>query len=143
MTLPAIDLDPADLDPAVLAEKYTKAELREIAQDYGLNLHHSMKEANMAQAIADAVAARADDQLNAVVKETNANPAPAAAPAPIQTQTSQIMAALEHLRGYGLQINLSEADQTFHFRRGQVEDSGTLKQPLSTIVRCAEMVAYG
>lgn len=52
----------------------------------------------------------------------------------------EILKALAQFKDDGLEIKLSDDGSMWYFKYGKKEDSGTMRQPLKTIVRCAEML---
>ncbi len=63
-----------------------------------------------------------------------------AVPVKHYTAPEQLLQSLEPFKGKGIQIKIDESSETWHFKYGVAEDSGTLHQPLSVIKRMAEML---
>lgn len=61
------------------------------------------------------------------------------APTPHQT-IDDVLNALESHKAAGLMIKFNEEATMWRFTDGKREDSGTMLQPLKTIVRCADMI---
>jgi hypothetical protein len=124
-------------------------ELRVFAKSNGIYIHHAVKNRETliatirngldvdAETVAPAdTGTDADDDADA---DDVTAPAPAPAPAPEMSSETAVIGKIE-----GLGIQAKFEDGIFYFRHNSgKQDSGTMAQPLETILRCAREVARG
>jgi hypothetical protein len=110
-------------------------ELRAAAKEAGIDNRRAESKASLLARLA--LARQTIDQ-----RPSNALPKDAPKPEVVKHYTTpeQLYAALEPFKGKNLQIKIDEDTETWHFKYGIAEDSGTLHQPLSVIKRMAEML---
>lgn len=110
--------------------KKTIHQLRKIAQDKGVPFNFSDDTLALSQKITmvdDALASKPEVPPVVIINNV--------APSTLCTQ-EQVLEMLAVYRDMGVHVTFSE--DTWHMRRGAVEDSGTMHMPAHTILRAAE-----
>lgn len=133
--LPDLLQTPGALSPEFLSGK-TRDQLRTIATGLGMGYHHREKEATLANRIIE-VSQTMQPRANPLNPSVQT---PIYKVPPVMLMQDQVMAAIKPRLDQGMQARFSHDSSSWQFKFGDKEDSGTMTQPLETIVRCAEFL---
>ena len=130
--------------------KKTDDELRDIARDLDVFVHHNLKRENIINTIMDAIVPAGEvppvetkviteDELRTPAPMTKEQVKEVVARTGMTDKQAEILKLTESHRARGMVVLFPDAD-SWHFRMGVKEDTGNVNISLQNIRRCADLV---
>lgn len=119
-------------------ENLSDAKLKELLKGLGGRTAGKQRRSTMIKRIEDLQAAASRPAPNAVESVLGITPAPVVTATKASVSQQQVLDAVKHAIAKGMKVEFSDNSWTFSIK-GRM-DSGTMSQPLSNIVKCADLV---